>query len=50
MPPTVNGGVVIPGLQQVLAMVVAAMTARSPSGRSTLPHFLSIYATLLSAR
>jgi hypothetical protein len=42
MPPTVIGGVVIPGLQQVLAMVVAAITASSPNGRSTLPTFLNI--------
>jgi hypothetical protein len=42
MPPTVNGGVVIPGLQQVLAMVVAAITASSDNGRSTLPTFLNI--------
>lgn len=42
MPPTVNGGVVIPGLQQVLAIVVAAMTASRPKGRSTLPTFLNI--------
>lgn len=45
----VSGGVVITGLQQVLAMVVAAMTASSANGRATLPHFFNIYETLLSA-